>query len=638
MTDAVLFNNIDNDSGHFGNDDGAFPLSSLALALANATANERDRRQRKALVENIVCYLVDTLDPNAETSGAGTQNTDLVEQILKEDTGSTTIAMSLSSATPAKKITWNRNQPLILHWVWQEFKDDEGSVLHSTCNVSILAKEGVTIEFGAPPTTTASADPQQSQELQKIVVCDVSNFQWTLEGRTKKTSDNDERSDDIQSFWKLESANLSWTMGSFDEVVAEEVLMEGTDISLIGNIVAIHSMEEEIDKSESKNKRPSLRLQSKSVLSLKVSAVGSLGGSDEEKRRVGLALRTMVAYLDNIVFVPNLHLSLTELSKDGEIAPPIGNADGSDIPSFEEAGDSMSLGDAMKYYLKYYCSGSNNTGVSRNLASKFLSMSDSITTFGALAATGTSFISPIGAAVSVAALAAKDGVEAAARRGKQIREEQSTMEEASSASGGGNELTNRISLEFVAEQSSSPTRSPAAAAAAAANEGRYKFGDVTRGIVGSIREKRQEQQRKQNQASSAPSEGDGDGTYFQQNKARFAGVAGSTAGAAAGLLISGSYFGSMGSQRAVQKQEQQQQQSTNRGEAGGFRFGDNFRKVVATGREKTEGLGDNIRKAVATGREKTEGYRFGDFSRGLLTKVKGQGPPNIDQGNSGPDS
>jgi len=72
---------------------------------------------------------------------------------------------------------------------------------------------------------------------------------------------------------------------------------------------------------------------------------------------------------------------------------------------------------------------------------------DSVATFGALAVTGASMIRPIGAVVSVAALAAKHGVAAAARKGKEVRQQNAAT--AASKEGGGDPLASnhRIILE-----------------------------------------------------------------------------------------------------------------------------------------------------------------------------------------------
>ena len=117
-------------------------------------------------------------------------------------------------------------------------------------------------------------------------------------------------------------------------------------------------------------------------------------------------------------------------------------------------------------------------------------------------------------------------------------------------------------------------------------------------------------------------------------KGRFAGVAGGTAGAVAGMVIlgpvgalAGSFIGSLSSQVAVHKHEQEQQQqqqslqsvtedegsgdhgSTNESMSNeGFKIGDNIRKVVARGK-------------VASGQDSSSSFRMGDFSRGLSSSL-----------------
>lgn len=126
------------------------------------------------------------------------------------------------------------------------------------------------------------------------------------------------------------------------------------------------------------------------------------------------------------------------------------------------------------------------------------------------------------------------------------------MQQQQSASSEG--LTNRTSLGFGDDgQSSAPP---------AATKDGYKFGDFSRGLVGSIRGMRQ-----QNHSDNGNESNSGSGNYLKENKGRFAGVAGSTAGAVMGLLIAGpvgaiagSFIGSSSCQNAVQKQEEKQQQ------------------------------------------------------------------------------
>jgi hypothetical protein len=125
------------------------------------------------------------------------------------------------------------------------------------------------------------------------------------------------------------------------------------------------------------------------------------------------------------------------------------------------------------------------------------SISDSLVMTGGLAATGASFVTPIGAAVSVAAIGVKDGVAAAARKGQDSRN----------------------------------------------GEG-YKFGDVTRGIVTSIKDRKSQRQARAQQQTDdliftgeeTPSANsrDDEHSFLEINKSRYVGVVGSSVGAAVG--------------------------------------------------------------------------------------------------------
>ena len=240
------------------------------------------------------------------------------------------------------------------------------------------------------------------------------------------------------------------------------------------------------------------------------------------------------------------------------------------------------------------------------------SISDSLIMTGGLAATGASFVTPLGAAVSVAALGVKDGVAAAARKGKDSRQ------------GVG-----------------------------------YKFGDVTRGIVSSIKEKQSQRNQHQsddeiflgnnNASNSRSSNGENDPSYLEANKSRYMGVVGSSVGAAVGLtlvggplgLLAGSLAGGIATQKAMRSpggadgtlahdeasaarctsmatrsthsndedimlQLERKEQRPMNGKKP-WKIGDNLRNVVKRGKE-------------AAGRDADTGYKPGDFTRGLFSR------------------
>lgn len=326
-------------------------MASLASALASAAASERDNRQRKNLVESMVCALFDTLGSSTNTKSTNEESSQLIQQILgDEKTGTTTIANSFSMITPLLKITLNQKNPLNIHWSWQTTKDSGGNIDSSTCYISLFAKEGASIEFFPPPATPAAATTQTEDEGLAIAICEVSNFQWTLEGTIKK-----QKTQSIQTFWKFPTASFSWISGHLGGIPTEEILLEGKDGSLTGNIANENS------------ENGALQLQPKAILDIKLSSVESLGMSDKEVRKVGIALRSFVNFLERIISVPDLHLSLTDLSNAGDQdSQDSETQQDRSIPSFDEDGE-KSLGGAMKYYLKYYCNGNNQKRASNIL-------------------------------------------------------------------------------------------------------------------------------------------------------------------------------------------------------------------------------------------------------------------------------
>ncbi len=241
------------------------------------------------------------------------------------------------------------------------------------------------------------------------------------------------------------------------------------------------------------------------------------------------------------------------------------------------------------------------------------SIGDSLAITGGLVATGASFVSPIGAAVSVAAIGVKDGVTMAAQKGKETR-----------------------------------------------NDDNYKFGDVTRGIVSSLQDRkaRRSQQKSDdndddegnnNRNNTCLSEDSSQPSYIAANKARYVGVVGSSVGAVAGLalagpigLIAGSFLVGNATQAAMRQKEETHQQVEIDVErppsASGQLYSHSNDSEILRQLERDTNhhkdnikkpwkFGDNIRNAVqrgkeATGRDATSEYHFGDFSRGLFSDRK----------------
>ena len=265
---------------------------------------------------------------------------------------------------------------------------------------------------------------------------------------------------------------------------------------------------------------------------------------------------------------------------------------------------------------------------------------DSLAATAGLVATGASYVSPLGAAVSVAAVGVKDGVVAAAEVGKRERGVDS--------------------------------------------ENGYRFGDVTRGVISTVQQRRQQRhERAESSSDSNHDESDGRQSFLHQNKARYAGVIGGSVGAAVGLslvggplgLVAGSLLGSHATQNHVSKrnggntdqsaaqdlashgahtmdgvsandvlimqqlnrpgclESRPQASSPQRVRA------DNSHPPIAAavnpsststyqGQEHTPyRLGDNIRGVLARGkaadgRGKDSEYKFGDFTRGLFVSSR----------------
>jgi len=148
--------------------------------------------------------------------------------------------------------------------------------------------------------------------------------------------------------------------------------------------------------------------------------------------------------------------------------------------------------------------------------------------------------------------------------------------------------------------------------------------DFSRGIVGSVRE------RKQNQD---PEEGGG---YIKQNKGRLASVAGGTTGAVVGFAVggpvgsvAGSLLGSAIGQTTVKVRSEE------------YTPGDISKELVGSAKavaDKSQKIGENLETVVvkskgtigqivdkgkvASGRQATEDYRFGDFVRGVKAAIK----------------
>lgn len=352
----------------------------------------------------------------------------------------------------------------------------------------------------------------------------------------------------------------------------------------------------------------------------------------------------------SMVLPPTWHVASAMPSTTS--SPAVNNGDAAAAPTTTSHSSSVPSRPALRHRL--------SKRISQTTAK--INLGDSVAATSALVATGSSFISPIGAAVSIAALAAKDGVVAVAQKGKQVRlsEHRNHQEETND--------DEEVSFDDVVEagertiDSSAERQSNDAVVSEKEQSERYKFGDVTRGVIASFRERKHQQQQQRQTVSDdvpflsdpvdldiRPSPGYGARTsrvalqssttsesssstpassYLKANEGRFVGVVGASAGAGFGLLVggpigavAGSVAGSLGSQAALRRRQHQSMSSSNSNisdaiggkdedKAGNntlsssFRLGDNIRNVVVRGKE-------------ATGRDVDAPFRVGDFANGL---------------------
>jgi len=415
-----------------------------------AVLNENDRKRRQRLVPKLVRLLFGALDETKqgeEKEDPKNYNQDVEWDVVEEIVGCTSgsIQLQLSTLLSTSKTRWNQNRPLTIHWSWKTPScDGNSAVAYSTCVLSMIAEEGVTIEL---PVVDIEKDPVEKdnhikQSAQSTMICHASRFQWTLEG----SGGCDEN---VRSFWRLQGITL-W----MDTPDVENIAFTIDELTLASEIT---------DNGESNQQQQSreciLRLETDSNLTI-------CGLLRSKKILPGNAKATLSNYLDTYLEAPNVRLSL--MSETGNLWSPALGESSSEVP---ERTTLSSLGDALKCALKHASTAPSQqqlcrenstitattartscstilTESSRSSSStRYMSMGDTAVTECALVLTATSF-SPLGGVVSLAALAAKDGVEAAARKGRE----------------------HRVSLD--------PEH----------QENKYKFGDFSRGIVGSAKE------------------------------------------------------------------------------------------------------------------------------------------------------
>mmetsp|Transcript_15864 Transcript_15864/g.36725 ORF Transcript_15864/g.36725 Transcript_15864/m.36725 type:complete len:521 (+) Transcript_15864:108-1670(+) len=349
-----------------------------------ATAIEREQQQRKTLVEQMIRLLFLALEKKKlKTHEPSSKQKEITEMILKEEAGTFEFATkprsdivvsstNMSVATTTRTV-WNKGQPLKLYWMWQKFSTEnrENTIEHSVCKLGIAAENGVVVKFSHPTSLVSallSADEDSSDDdTRAAAVCEISNFEWRLKGSTKHSyvtidfdddieDDDNRRTEDyiVKSSWKLDRVGFSMVTESMG-FATEEVLMEAKDVTLRGSIVIDSALQsktaEENAVQVATTGLPSLQLrENRSALSLTVLSTGSFDGSAEERRRVGMLLRTLVDSLDQLLAVPKLQLSVEKLD-DGDERHHSPERDDEPETSFHENG----LGDALKHVLRRHC-------------------------------------------------------------------------------------------------------------------------------------------------------------------------------------------------------------------------------------------------------------------------------------------
>lgn len=536
------------------------------------------------------------------------------DALLEEPTGSWVIPDTIITTTAENNnILWKSPS---LYWMWQE---ETGS-----CCVNFLAQEGF-FPWGGT----------------------IEAFQWTLEasyydddndndvkGQTHKDVETEFRrfeplvlTSDHHSSFPASSSSLRVTpVRSFWKIASLKILcVEFPVATLMGTLSSSSS------SSRSSNNNRSWRLDPKAVFSCdKVALIEKLPATSNEHIQMAKVVRLLEAWHTPQAewrSPPGCETTSESLVTVNSLADIFRRA--YTFLEDEERRGLRSSGGTKGNESTTTTTTTTTSGIHRRIDIK-KSITDSLIMTGGLVATGASFVTPVGAAVSVAAIGVKDGVAAAARKGQNSR---------------GNKGDGTSTG--------------------------YQFGDVTRGIVSSIQEKksqrrRQEQQQQQQKtdednsstdiASSSSNDRREDPSFLEANKGRYLGVVGSSLGAAVGLtlvggplgLLAGSLAGGVATQEAMRRQgdthdlhpsDEALRRSTAARHPHSFTQHSSItstdeeimiqleREGNAANEKKPWKFGDNIRNVVqrgkeASGRDPDAGYAPGDFSRGLFSRKK----------------
>jgi hypothetical protein len=582
-----------------------------------------------------------------------------------------------------------------IHWTWQERESSLISWRPLSCLLNVLAKQGDTlvINNGASERYCDSAKANTltpSIHLQGLQISleqqepDNENIAVLAQAPLGNNNNNFSPIPRTRLFIKLD--RLDWNKpGAIYQMNMSNITLSGVIpfLDTPSNAVAIGRTTidqvqltcPEASAHATTSTPPSTAGPSKNTKTANMVAMNAIRNDDREAHiflsallRVLNKVDTPCAALANRIPIT---INFTDTACNTPIHPPLDSV----LPPFgTPSPKATTLGDLMRHlYLNMEDAAASAVAQRKEIKDESIkggirlpkiAVGDSLASSAALLATGASFVTPVGAVVSVAALGVKDGVVAAARAGKEVR--------------------------------------------GAASEEGYKFGDVARGVVSTVQKRRQErQQRHEDALHGVERSNDHEGSdqksssFLEQNQGRYAGVVGGSVGAAVGLtllgpigLVAGTLIGSHAAQKRMAKknsntsesssnlnhqnlptsvldepndtegatggalrmnndnddevimqqlhraghrenqprepqqqhQQQHQQQQQNRACAGYVVASDTAPSSSSRqeSQQRPYQLGDNIRGVIARGKQvrgdsQESEYRFGDFTRGLFT-------------------
>jgi hypothetical protein len=607
------------------------------------------------------------------------------------------VGIGTTSATTAKSpwVLQGGLSRVSIHWTWQERESSPTSWRPLSCLLNVLAKQGDTLVVNTG-ASERYCDSAQANTLTPSI--HVRGLQISLEqqepddeiivvlpGAPLGSKNNDSSPiPPTRLFIKLD--RLAWNKpGPIYQLNVSNMTVSGVIpfLDTPSNAVAVGRTT--IDQVQltcpqasayaTASTPPSTAAPSNTKTANMVDMVATRNDDRETHMFLSALLRVLNKVDTPCAALANripLTINITDTTCNTPIHPPLDDVlppFGTPSPKATTLGDLtrhvyLTMDDAAVSAIQDVAQSKETKGESRKSGIRLpkIAVGDSLASSAALLATGASFVTPVGAVVSVAALGVKDGVVAAARAGKEVR--------------------------------------------GATSEEGYKFGDVARGVVSTVQKRRQERhQRHEDSLHGVERSNDHEGSdqlkssFLEQNQGRYAGVVGGSVGAAVGLtllgpigLVAGTLLGSHVVQKQMAKNSSNNNESSSNsnnqnlptsvldepndtgGATGGTlhmnndnddelimqqlhraclrenqprepqqqhhhqqqhqaRAGDLFVSESAPSSASSSGqesqqrpyqFGDNIRGVIARGKQvrgesQESEYRFGDFTRGLFT-------------------